>query len=87
MKPLAILTDPVYKEHRPGEGHPERPERMDAVSAALERAGALKDALRLSARAAIDDELALCHTRQYLSVVKREVAGGSTAWRSFEPRR
>src|SRR5439155_22597861 len=73
----AILADPVYKEHRPGPGHPERPERFDAVLHALERASLVKNALRISSRAATEDEIALCHDRRYIELVKREVASGA----------
>ncbi len=72
----AILTDPFFKEHRTGFHHPERPERMDAVVQALEREGTIKNASRIAARAATDDELALCHTREYIEIVKRDVASG-----------
>src|SRR3979411_791025 len=73
----AILADPVYKEHQTGRSHPERPERMDAVVHALERDGALKDALRIPVRQATEDELALCHTRQYIEIAKRDVLSGA----------
>ena len=69
----AILADPIYKEHFTGEGHPERPARFDAVLHALERAGAIKDALRIQARPATEDEIALCHGRKYIEIVKRDV--------------
>jgi len=74
----AILADPLYKEHQTGEGHPERPERFDAVVRALDKAGALKDAVRVPARAATDDEIALCHSRGYIEIVKRDNARGAT---------
>jgi acetoin utilization deacetylase AcuC-like enzyme len=73
----AILADLVYKEHWPGEGHPERPERMDAVLHALERDGAIKDALRIQPRLATEDEIALCHSRGYIEIVKRDIASGA----------
>ena len=73
----AILADPVYKEHQTGKSHPERPERMDAVVNALERDGAIKDALRIPVRPATEDELALCHTRPYIAIAKRDVASGA----------
>ena len=72
----AILADPVYKEHQTGRSHPERPERMDAVVHALERDGAIKDALRIPVRSATEDELALCHTRPYIEIAKHDVASG-----------
>jgi len=73
----AILADPVYKEHQTGRSHPERPERMDAVVHALERDGVIKDALRIPVRPATEDELALCHTRSYIEIAKRDVAAGA----------
>jgi acetoin utilization deacetylase AcuC-like enzyme len=73
----AILADPVYKEHQTGKSHPECPERMDAVVHALERDGAIKDALRIPVRTATEDELALCHTRPYIAITKRDVASGA----------
>src|SRR5260370_17950456 len=72
----AILADPLYKEHWTGEGHPERPQRFDAVLHALEREGAVKDALRIRRRAAGEDELALCHSRKDSEILRREVAHG-----------
>ena len=33
----AILADPTYRKHDTGAGHPERPERYDAVVEALTR--------------------------------------------------
>ena len=68
----AILSDSISKEHRPGEGHPERPERFSAVLRAIDSASML----RLPSRAATDDELALCHTRPYIDLVRREILGG-----------
>src|SRR6266566_4047855 len=72
----AILADPIYKEHWTGDGHPERPQRFDAVLHALERQGAVQDALRIRPRAAREDELALCHSRKYIEIVRRDVAHG-----------
>jgi acetoin utilization deacetylase AcuC-like enzyme len=74
--PTAILADPVYKEHWTGEGHPERPARFDAVLHALEREGFVKDALRIPVRPATEDEIALCHSRRYIEIAKRDVSHG-----------
>jgi acetoin utilization deacetylase AcuC-like enzyme len=68
----ALLADPISKQHEPGAGHPERPERFDAVLRAL---GAL-EMPRVGARAATDDELALCHTRAYIDLARREILAG-----------
>src|SRR5271170_5641120 len=73
----AILSDPVFKEHSTGRSHPEQAARMDAVRAALEKSGAMMDALPIPVRLATEDEAALCHTRPYIEIVKREIASGA----------
>jgi len=73
----ALLADPIYKEHDPGPGHPERPERFDAVVRALDRAGLTKSLDRIATRFATEDEIATCHSRTYFAKVKREIAAGA----------
>ena len=73
----ALLLDSVYKQHLTGSGHPERPERLDAVVAGLEREGLVRDAMRLSTRRATEDEIAMAHARDYIAVVKRDIARGA----------
>ncbi|MEO7652217.1 MAG: histone deacetylase [Bryobacteraceae bacterium] len=73
---IAVLADPLYKQHQPGSGHPERPERYDAVRKALDDSGIMKTALQVRARPATDDELALCHTREYIQIARRDITSG-----------
>jgi acetoin utilization deacetylase AcuC-like enzyme len=68
----ALLADVVSKTHQPGGGHPERPERFDAVLRGIDPAGML----RLPSRAATDEELAACHTREYIELARREIVAG-----------
>src|SRR5579872_3917306 len=68
----ALAADSHVKEHHTGHGHPECPERFDAALAAVEDF----DMLRLAPRLAVEDELALCHTRPYIRLVEREVMTG-----------
>ncbi len=75
----ALLLDPVFKQHLTGHGHPERPERYDAVTQALELAKLPAKMKRVTARAATDDEIAACHTREYIETAKRDVAKLSKA--------
>ena len=71
----ALLADPIYREHLVGvEGHPERPERYDAVMRAL--SGQLDHLTRIPPRAATDDELLLCHSREYLRTAQHDVEAG-----------
>src|SRR5512147_904507 len=73
----ALLIDPVFKLHDTGAGHPERPERYDALTRALDRAGLTKSLLRIATRPATEDEIALVHTRPYIQTVKRDIAAGA----------
>lgn len=82
MATTHLLLDPVYKQHLTGEGHPERPERYDAVTEVLERLYA-KTLPRLKTRLATDDELAAVHTREYIATVRREVGGISRGLRDL----
>jgi acetoin utilization deacetylase AcuC-like enzyme len=73
----ALLADPVYKQHDPGGGHPERPERYDAVAQALTQAGFMKSLARIEPRAASEEEIAACHSHAYIQKVRREIAAGA----------
>ena len=73
----ALLADPIYREHDTGPGHPERPERYDAVIDALEAAGLVAGLDHIPIRAATEDELALVHTRPYIQLAAREIRAGA----------
>ena len=70
-----LLYDDVYLRHLSGNtGHPERPERLTAIWAGLEKAGLVKSLPRITPRRATDDELALVHDRAYLELTRRELS-------------
>jgi len=73
----ALLIDPVFKQHDTGPGHPERPERYDALTRAFDKAGLTNSLLRVATRPATEDEIALCHTRPYIQTAKRDIASGA----------
>jgi acetoin utilization deacetylase AcuC-like enzyme len=68
----ALLADTICKEHHTGRHHPERPERFDAALGAVEDL----NLTRLEPRVANEDEVALCHGREYIRLVEREVMTG-----------
>jgi len=68
----ALVADPACKEHHTGSRHPECPERFDAALDALDGL----DLLRLPSRLATEDETALCHGRDYIRLVEREIMTG-----------
>jgi acetoin utilization deacetylase AcuC-like enzyme len=73
MSNTVLSADPICRDHLAGrDDQPERPERFDVVVEAL----APLNLPRVEPRAATDDELALCHTREYLAVAHRDVASG-----------
>jgi acetoin utilization deacetylase AcuC-like enzyme len=62
-----ILYDPIFEKHDPGQGHPESPERLEAVKKAI-------DALKIEwspikAVTAGCDELRLIHTQEYIDYI------------------
>jgi acetoin utilization deacetylase AcuC-like enzyme len=68
----ALFADEECKQHVTGAHHPESPARFDA---ALKSLSGLKLS-RLPSRLATTDEIALCHRREYIRLVEREVMSG-----------
>jgi acetoin utilization deacetylase AcuC-like enzyme len=64
----AILADAISKEHEAGYGHPEQPARFDAAVRGVAGFGLTP----FSRREASVDELAFCHTHDYIRLVERE---------------
>jgi acetoin utilization deacetylase AcuC-like enzyme len=67
-----LAADPYCKEHLTGPQHPEQPARFDAA------VGALRDLklVPIPPRLADEDEIALCHSRSYIDLAKREIFCG-----------
>lgn len=72
----ALLADPICREHLAGRQHPERPERFDAVFQALQKAGLVERLTPIESRAITEDEMLLCHTREYVRIAQHDVAAG-----------
>lgn len=81
MKALAVVDDPLFSEHRAQSAHPERPERLDAARAALDRADLGLPKVRLSARDASPDELGRVHDPGYLERLGRSAG----SWGHLDP--
>jgi len=74
---VGLVRHAEYRKHLTGFGHPERPERLDAIDAALARAGLHEETVALDAPLADDDYLLACHTPAYLALVKEDIARGA----------
>ncbi|MEM8884459.1 MAG: histone deacetylase [Planctomycetota bacterium] len=70
-----FVDDPLFDRHRTGSGHPERPERLEAVRRAAEGL-ALH---RLVPRDATREEIEACHDPVYLAFVQRMIEKGVPA--------
>ena len=72
-----LVSSPDYKLHLTGLGHPESPQRLDAVMEGLapERLGI--ELARLAPRRATREEVLSCHTAAYYELVRRETESGA----------
>jgi len=66
---VAVYDDPVFREHDSGPGHPERPERVDAVRRGIRDAGLEPRLSWPSTRAATDEELRRVHSEVHVRAV------------------
>lgn len=67
MTSLAVIRDERYLDHRPGDFHPESPDRLRIIHSLLDRE--FKDLPRVEPRLATEDELALVHDPFYIQRV------------------
>jgi acetoin utilization deacetylase AcuC-like enzyme len=66
---VAVYDDPVFREHDSGPGHPERPERVDAVRRGIAEAGLDAGLSFPPTRAATDEELLRVHSDVHVRAV------------------
>ncbi len=78
---LPIFTHPAMLDHRPPEGHPERPQRLTAVMEALESAGLAGD--RRQAQAIDAADLARVHPAAFVTAMDK--ASPSEGYRFLDP--
>lgn len=76
LSKTGLVSHSLYREHDPGEGHPECPARYDAALRGVAETVPAERLLPIEPRMATEDEIAFCHSRQYIDIVKRDVAGG-----------
>ncbi len=72
-----LLLEPIYREHRTTPGHPERPERLDAIEGRLRETGMLEQVERIAAQPVDQDYLHLVHTPEYVRRVRRAADRGA----------
>ena len=75
---MAVLEDARFREHAGPRGHPERPERLAAVGAAI--AARPEPLIRMAPRAADDDELLRVHDASHLGSSPRRRTRADASW-------
>ena len=76
---VPVVFHPATRLHDPGPGHPERPERIEAVLAALRAPDLTATVEWTEGRPATRDQLERVHTPAYLDELERLARGGGGA--------
>jgi acetoin utilization deacetylase AcuC-like enzyme len=66
----------IYLQHNTGPGHPERPERLNAILERLRQQGLASNLVMLTPVAAAPELVATIHSPEYIQRVKRSCRGG-----------
>ncbi len=74
---LYLATDPRFAQHDTGPGHPERPARLEAVTAGFDRAALGAEVVPLAARLATRHELERVHPAAHLDRLEQACAEGA----------
>lgn len=70
------FTHPAFLEHRTGEGHPERPERLVAIETELRKQGLWDRLAHPLPAPASTDTIGLVHGADYIANARKDIAAG-----------
>ena len=73
-----LVFDPVFMEHDAGWGHPERPQRLEAIAARLDESGLRDDLVSIDTPPVDLRWLAEVHHPEYPALVERVCASGAS---------
>jgi len=74
-----FVSHPDYTKHLTGPGHPERPDRITAITKAVEQSPLVDSFERITPDPATPEELAAVHTQAYIDYVREVAAHGGGA--------
>src|SRR5215216_539285 len=77
-KRTGLVYSPDFQKHITGPGHPERPERMQAIIDALKAAPVWPDLEQIEPVRATEEQILRCHSRAYFDTAKKDVASGAS---------
>jgi acetoin utilization deacetylase AcuC-like enzyme len=75
-QPAALIAHPEFRRHITSPGHPERPQRLEAIEALIRRTPLQDACAHLAPEPVDDDVLAAVHTRAYIERVREVTAAG-----------
>ncbi len=84
MKPIAILYDPIFQEHNLGAGHPECPQRLEAILDAFEGLREDERYIWLEPKEASPEDIARVHAPEYIDWVRKTCAEGGGVYPALE---
>src|SRR6266852_3657485 len=73
---IVFVSHPDYTKHLTGPGHPERPDRITAITKALEQSPLVDGLERITPDPATPEDLATVHTQAYINHVREVAAHG-----------
>jgi acetoin utilization deacetylase AcuC-like enzyme len=76
MEKTALLLDPVFLKHDPGQGHPESIGRYHAVTGILQEEGIKDKCHALPLRVATSQEILACHDGLYFEKARADIKAG-----------
>jgi acetoin utilization deacetylase AcuC-like enzyme len=78
MRRVGFVFHPSFLTHETGVGHPERPQRLQAICDHLQRTGCWQDLVHLEPDRASQETLALTHSTRYINDLERACREGLT---------
>jgi acetoin utilization deacetylase AcuC-like enzyme len=86
---VIVANQLLFKRHWTGEGHPEAPQRVEAIEQALREANLMDQNNTLSPRQATFEEIGLCHSKAYQQELNKQIERlqhQGKRWASFDNR-
>lgn len=77
MRKTAYLYDKKFLEHKPGLGHPEKPERLEAIHGKIKSSRFYNELLPVKAVKAEIEQVEMNHASSYIDKVKRASESGN----------
>ena len=76
-KATGFVYDDIYLRHKTSSGHPERPERLEAIVTRLQTAGLLETLTRIKPRSAEEKWLTAVHSAEHIATLRELHAEGN----------